>query len=343
MNRHVRRLAALASCLLLAAGCSRQAAPLTRTEIDLLGTVCTVTLYEGGTEKTLEAVFSRLHQIEDRMTNNREQSEVSRVNQAAGSHPVPVSPDTFQVITEGLARSRTGGGLFDITVGPLVKLWGIGTEHARIPLEKEILAARSLIDYRMVALDESARTVFLQRPGMVLDLGGIAKGYASDEAARILRENGVRRALINLGGNVVTVGVKPGGARWRIGIQDPGKPRGEHLGVVTVGQTAVITSGVYERYFDENGVRYHHIMDPRTGYPARSGLLSVTVVTERGIMGDGSTSLSFILGLAEGRRYVESVPGMQGIFVTDAHEVFVTPGIKGSFQLTSPDYVLKGW
>ncbi len=309
--------------------------------MNLLGTVCTVNLYGGGTERALDAVFTRLHEIEDRMTVERD-SEVSRVNKAAGVRPVKVSADTFSVIAAGLERSRVGGGLFDITVGPLVKLWGIGTEKARVPSAQEIRAARAKVDYRRVRLDRKAGSVFLEDRGMALDLGGIAKGYASDEAQRILGENGVSHAIINLGGNVETLGLKPDGSLWRIGIQDPGKPRGEYLGVVKVGQTAVVTSGVYERYFEEKGVRYHHIMDPRTGYPARSGLLSVTVVAERGIMADGSSALAFILGREAGRSYLESA-GLEGIFVTEKHEVYVTPRLRAAFTLTSPDYSVKGW
>jgi thiamine biosynthesis lipoprotein len=311
--------------------------------VGLLGTVCTVSLYGGGTEAALDAVFARLHQIEDRMSAERETSEVSAVNRAAGSRPVKVSEDTFFVIAKGLERSRAGGGLFDITVGPLVKLWGIGTERARVPPAQEIRRAREKINYRRVRLDEKALTVSLEDAGMALDLGGIAKGYASDEALRVLGERGVAHAIINLGGNIQTVGVKPDGSPWRIGIQDPEKPRGEPLGVVKVGQMAVVTSGVYERYFISNGVRYHHIMDPRTGFPARSGLLSATVVAEKGIMADGSTSLSFILGLEAGRRYIESTPGLEAIFVTENHEIYVTPRLRSVFTLTSPDYVLKGW
>lgn len=311
--------------------------------MNLLGTVCTITLYGGGRESDLEAAFQRLRQIEERMSVNREDSEVSRVNAAAGSRAVAVSPDTFSVIREGLERSRAGDGWFDVTVGPLVRLWGIGTGGERVPSPEEIRGALSRVNYRLAELDEGAQTVRLGMAGMALDLGGIAKGYAADEAARILSQRGVRHALIDLGGNILTLGLKPDGAPWRIGVQDPEKARGAPLGVLTVGPGAVVTSGVYERFFESGGVRYHHLMDTRTGYPARSGLLSVTVVTEKAIRADGSTSLAFILGLERGRAYIEGTPGLQAVFVTEKHEVYVTPALRASFRLTSPDYQLAGW
>ena len=243
------------------------AAPLERTVNNLLGTTCTIRLYSGGSAAALDQAFARIAQIEDRMTVNREDSEVIRVNAAAGKRPVAVTPDVLEVIRLGLLYSRDGDGAYDITVEPLVKLWGIGTPGARVPTSGEIRAARALINWRDVTVDEKASTVFLGKPGMGLDLGSIAKGYAADEAARVLEAAGVTAALVDLGGNILTLGTKPDGSRWRIGIQNPFEARGTRLGVVEIAGGSVTTAGTYERFFERDGTRYFHILDARTGYP----------------------------------------------------------------------------
>ncbi len=328
----------------IALGCARDPAMVTRTRSGMLGTVCTVTLFDGGTERDLDAVFRRIEEIDERMTVNGDDSEVIRVNGAAGERPVKVSPDTFAVIKEGLEFSRMGNGAFDITVGPLVKLWGIGTLKARVPTDAEIMDARARIGFRDVVLNDDALTVFLKRKGMGMDLGAIAKGYAADEVERILEARGVRHALINLGGNVLTLGTKPDGKLWRIGIQDPEKLRGEHIGIVEVPGVSVVTSGAYERYFEYGGTRYHHILDTRTGYPVRNGLLSVTIVSERSILADGYSTLIFTLGLGRGREMIERTGGtVNAVFVTEDRDVFVTPGLRSSFRLTDSRYRLAGW
>jgi thiamine biosynthesis lipoprotein len=327
-----------------AAGCGRQPAELTRTQNGLLGTVCTVTLYGGGTEKDLDAAFDVIKRVDALMSAHSPDSEISLVNAAAADRPLVVSPETFRVIREGIEFSRMSEGAFDITVGPLVKLWGIGTDRARVPALSEVKRAVSLIDFRDIVLDSDALTVLLKRKGMAIDLGAIAKGYAADEAAGILESRGVRYALINLGGNVLTLGLKPDGSRWRIGIQDPEKPRGEHLGIVEVSGASVVTSGPYERYFDDGRTRYHHIMDTRTGFPVRNGLLAVTTVSESSMKADAYSTLLFALGLERGRRLLERGSGaVNAVFVTENHELYVSPGIRGSFKVTDPGYRVMPW
>ncbi len=322
--------------------CARTQTPLSRTQANLLGTVCTVTLYGGGKEADLDAAFSRLKAIQDEMSVDIPTSDVSAVNQAAGEHAVKVSQDTFTVISEGLVFSRKGDGAFDITVGPLVKLWGIGTDKAHIPPESQIKATLPLLGWRDVVLDEANRTVFLTRRGMALDLGAIAKGFAADAVARVLQGRGIAHALIDLGGNILTVGLKLDGSRWRIGIQDPLKTRGEYLGILEAGQTSVVTSGVYERFFIKDGVRYHHILDTKTGSPVRNGLLSVSIITPNSMIADGYSTLIFALGLEKGSALLQK-EGVGGIFVMEDHQVYVTPDLRGVFTLTSKDYrLMKG-
>jgi thiamine biosynthesis lipoprotein len=331
-----------------------EAAPVSRTEIGLLGTTCTITVYGGkvgnggkavdraGVDEAIEAAFARIAQIEDRMTVNGDDSEVIEVNGAAGVKPVRVSPDTFSVIAKGVEFSRLRDGVFDVTVGPLVKLWGIGTAAARVPSTREIRDALARVGWRDVELSQKDSTVFLKRPGMALDLGAIAKGYAADEASRVLRERGIANALINLGGNVLTVGRKPDGTPWRIGAQNAEQPRGTHIGIVETGPMAVVTSGSYERYFEAEGRRYHHILDTRTGFPVSNGLSAVMIVTADSMTADGYSTLVFALGLEKGRALVESSAGaVEALLITERREVYSTPGLKGKFRLTDSQFTMK--
>jgi FAD:protein FMN transferase len=346
--RACRRLpAALLAVGLLAPGVqafARGAAesPRSRTEVGLLGTSCTITIYSGYSEAALDASFARIAQIEERMTVNRDDSEVLRVNRAAGKRAVTVSADTFAVISRGLEISRMGNGAFDITVGPLVKLWGIGTAAARVPSVDEIRRALALVSWREVTLSPSDSSVMLRRSGMALDLGAIAKGYAADEVVRILREHGVRSALVNLGGNVLTLGAKPDRTPWKIGVQNPEEPRGTHIGIVDVGETAVVTSGTYERFFEKAGRRYHHILDTATGAPVDNGLAAVMIVTPSSTTADGWSTLVFALGLERGRALVEATGGeIEALFVTTSRDVHVTPGLRKRFRLTDPRFTLR--
>jgi FAD:protein FMN transferase len=318
-------------------------APLEKTRQDLLGTTCTIRLYTGGSAAVLDAAFARIAEIESRMTVNRDDSEVMRINAAAGKRPVVVTADVLEVIRQGLLYSGAGDGAYDITVDPLVKLWGIGSPRARIPSADEIRRARSLIDYRMVEINAAASTVFLKKAGMGLDLGSIAKGYAADEAARIVRARGVRAALIDLGGNVLTVGTKPGGSPWRIGIQNPLEARGTKIGYVDITAGSVTTAGTYERFFERDGKRYFHILDARTGSPAWNGLSAVALVAPDSMTADGYDTLVFTLGLERGRSFVESTRGaIEAVFVTDRREIYVTRGLRSRFTLTDGSFtVLK--
>ncbi len=342
------RLARVAAALAIACaavpcfGGGRAEEPRSRTEVGLLGTTCTITTYSGHSADAVDACFHRIAQIEQRMTVNRDDSEVVRVNRAAGTAPVPVSADTLLVISRGLEISRMAGGAFDITVGPLVKLWGIGTSSARVPPAAEVRRALALVGWRDVVVSQADGTVFLRRPGMALDLGAIAKGYAADEAARILREHGVKAALVNLGGNVLTLGTKPDRSPWKIGVQNPEEPRGTHIGIVEVGEMAVVTSGSYERFFEEGGRRYHHILDTTTGWPVDNNLTAVMIVTPSSTTADGWSTTVFALGLEKGRALVEATRGeVEALFVTKARDVYLTRGLRARFRLTDPRFTLR--
>jgi thiamine biosynthesis lipoprotein len=327
--------------ILLAFSCAK--APPARTEL-VMGTACSINLYDAGSRSLYAAVFSRLREIDQTMNANEQassgESELGRINNYAGIEPVKVSGELIAVLDRALQYAELSGGAFDPTVGPLVKLWGIGSEAPRIPGGPEIAEALSLINWQDVRVDHERETVFLQKPGMALDLGAIAKGYAADEAAALIRAAGLKRGIIDLGGNIMALGSRSWNNPWRIGIQDPDRKRGDYLGVLLVEDKSVVTSGIYERYFEFEGWRYHHILSTRDGYPVENGLLSVTIAADFSIDADGLSTSAFALGYEKGRALIESVPGAEAIFVFTDKSVRGTAGALKIFSLTNAAYRL---
>lgn len=347
MPTKTRAAGALLAFILLAGPSLLAAEEPSRTEL-VIGTFCTVRIVDGprgkDAERALDASFAKLHEIEDTLSANKDGTDVDRVNRAAGGAPVRVSDMTYYVLGKALEYARLTNGAFDPTVGPLVKLWGIGTPQARLPSRQEIDAARRLIDWRKVAVDPAARTVRLAAPGMRIDLGAIAKGYAADEVGAILKAAKTKAAIVDLGGNVYALGEKRDRSPWRIGVQVPlpenEAPRGSYLGVVEGKDFTVVTSGVYERFFEKDGTRYHHILDTGTGYPVKNGLVSVTIITTKSIDADGLSTSLFALGRERGMALAATLPGVQVVMVDDADRVYLSPGAAKIFKLTSADYSL---
>ncbi|MFW5745297.1 MAG: FAD:protein FMN transferase [Spirochaetota bacterium] len=335
-------LVATAAALLLAGCESRPPEPHSETEL-LLGTTVSVTTYGDVPDEVYSRAFDRVLEIEERMSTSEEDytmTELMAVNDAAGETPIDVSEDTFHVVAQAVEYSRLTGGAFDVSVQPLVSLWGIGTDRASVPPEEEIQTAVAAVDHRAVRLDEQNQEIFLPEPGMGIDVGGIAKGYAADEVARILREEGVQSALLDFGGNIQTVGTKPDGSAWRIGVQVPDAARGQYIGIADVVDLSVVTSGTYERYFVEDGVRYHHILDTKTGYPVRNGLDSVTIIAGESIEADALSTAVFAMGLEDGLAFVEGLADAEAFFVTSEREVIMSSGMNEYFELTNEDYTL---
>jgi len=239
--------------------------PITKTKV-ALDTVCSITTYGNTDDKVFDECFNKIDEIEKKMSVHIAESEVTAINKNAGIKPVKVSEETYNVIRTGKKYSEITAGKFDITVGPLVKLWGINTPDEKIPSEEGIKSTIPLVNYQNIILNDKEKSVLLKEKGMALDLGGIAKGYSGDAVAEILRRHHVKHAIVNLGGNLVVIGSKPDGTDWNVGIQTPFKSNGDYLGVLNVSDKAVVTSGIYQRYFKKNGKIYHHIMDTSTGY-----------------------------------------------------------------------------
>jgi len=361
------RLLALALLLPLAS-CAKPPPP----QIEfVLGTVCAVNLYEGGSSQLYSRIFSRVREIDRTMTAFEGEFEeligeggiydpdsptaaayqsaagalvsgVVAINRQAGIAPVKVRADLIEVLEKALHYAELSGGAFDPTIGPLVKLWGIGTDSQRVPGDAEIAEALALVGWRELVIDRQAGTAFLRREGMALDLGAIAKGYAAEEAVRIAREGGVGRAVLDFGGNIVVMGWRGKKGReplpWRIGIQNPLSERGAYIGILPVHDSSVVTSGVYERYFEDGGKRYHHILSTASGYPVHNGLMSVSIVTENSADADALSTAVFALGFERGKALVDSIPGAGAIFIFDDHSIGITDSLVGVFRQADGGY-----
>lgn len=304
-------------------------------------TVVNLKLYgDQAGQQHMDDIYAILEDLDLKLSRTKEGGEVYAINEAAGKEAVAVSDDTFEVVQMSVDNAAQTDGLFDPTIGPLVDLWNIGNGGESVPDEAAIKAAAALTDYKDIILDESAQTVMLAREGMMLDLGGIGKGYAADRIADYLREQGIESAMINLGGSsIIGLGTKPGGLEWNIGLQDPDKSRGTQLGTIKIADEVIDASGVYERFFMQDGVRYHHIIDPYTGYPSQDGLKSLTIMSKNATDAEFLSTGVFLMGLEDGLKYFqEERPDVEAFFITDDNLIYATPGIRERLNLTDTAY-----
>lgn len=303
----------------------------------LLGTYVKIRIYDEGKEDVLKPAFARVEKLGDQITINQSGSEIDAINEKAGIEPVKVSDDIYDLVKQAYDYSVKSDGGFNLVIGAITQLWRIGFDDARKPAQSEIDQALKLVDYHKVKLNDQDKTVYLEEKGMIMDLGAIAKGYITDEVVKVLKDNGVTTAIVDLGGNVFVLGNSPRGEDqpWTIGIQDPNTARGNVLGTVKESNKTVVTSGIYERYLDVDGQRYHHIFDTKTGYPYDNDVASVSVITDKSIDGDGLTTVAFDKGVKEGLKYIEeqTPKGTDAIFVTKEGVVYITDGIKDNFEL----------
>jgi thiamine biosynthesis lipoprotein len=336
---HIRRKGAIGAIiiLLLFSSCSQKSVEPQAQSFLMLGTVCRITIYDNPSEKAFKAAFDRIREIEARMSLHLDSSEIAHVNAQAGVGAVTVSPDTFLVVQKALEIAWLSAGAFDPTVGPLIQAWDIGSDTPRRPSDEEISSLLPLVDYQRVTLNEEDHSIYLEREGMILDLGAIAKGYAADEAARVLSEQGVKSAIVNLGGNVLTVGQKPDQSPWRIGIQDPDEDRGGYAMIVELGQASLVTSGPYERYFVLEGEAYHHILDTSTGYPVISPITSASIITESSFLADALSTTLYALGPEKGLPLLKEIGGVEAILFTEDKQVIASDN-PPPFTITNPAY-----
>ena len=313
--------------------------PLSRTEL-LMGTTVSISLFDHQDQTILDEAFEKVKMLENELSLNKESTLLTELNASAGTKPYPVNDTLFDIVQKGYYYSELTDGSFDISIGPLVKLWSIGLPEARVPSPEEIQQVLPLINYQNIQLDEQAKTIYLKKPGMQLDLGGIAKGYIADTLASFLRSKGVEHALIDLGGNIYALGTKVDGSLWKVGIQDPFESRNNTVGYIPIANQSVVTSGVYERYLEADGKKYHHILDPSTGYPFDNEIAGVTIISDMSIDGDALSTAVFSKGLEEGLKFVKSLPNVEAIFITKDSKVYLTDGIKDDFVLTNGSFTL---
>ncbi len=294
-----------------------------------MDTVMSVTVY--GDETAADEAEILVSDLEKKLSVTDENSDVARLNRDKSA---VVSDDTYNVIKTSLELSERTDGAIDITVYPVVKAWGFTTGEYRVPSLEELGELLETVDHRKVDVSgentETGENTVTIADDQTVDLGCIAKGYTGDAVIKMLKEKGVQSAIVNLGGNVQTLGMKPGGGLWNVGITDPFDLSG-YAGSLYVREKCVITSGGYERYFTSENVRYHHIIDTKTGYPATSGLASVTVVGDSGVICDALSTALFALGLEKATEFYRNSEDFEAVFITESGELFITEGLRDAF------------
>ena len=320
-------ISAMLSALLFLTGCSAESSPEpVQGTFFAMDTVMDFTIY--GESGLIDQSESLIASLESLVSVTDTGSELYAINQTGSG---TLTGKASSLMEQALEICRRTDGALDLSIYPIVRAWGFTTGSYQIPDEETIQSLLPLVDYAQIQYDAATGVVTLPE-GMEIDLGSVAKGYAGQLAAQMLREHGVQSALLNLGGNVQTVGTKPDGSPWQIGIKDP---QGEDaMMVLSVEDQAVVTSGGYERYFEQDGKTYWHIMDPATGRPADSGLLSVTIVGDSGLLCDGLSTSLFVMGLERAADFWAQSDDFEAVFVTASGEVYITVGLRDHFALT---------
>ncbi len=328
----------LAACAIACGGVAPVAPHLVERSRLAMGSQLRVAVWtasEDAAVAAIEQAFREFDRLESLLSVWKPDSDVVRINAAAGGQPVAVSSDTLAVLDAAAQASEWTGGKFDITFGALADLWKFDHDQDNtVPDRRTIEARLPLVDYRLVHVDRKARTVFISKTGTRIHLGGIGKGYAVDRAAAILRDRGFGDFLIQSGGDLYVAG-QNGGAPWKLGIGDPRGPVGQTFATLELGDGTFSTSGDYERFFIKDGVRYHHLIDPDSGVPA-TGTRSVTIVADSTMMADVLSTGVFIMGPAAGMALIEKLPRVEGAIVSSTNQVLISSGLRGRLTLLAP-------
>lgn len=307
-----------------------------------LGTVCSIQLFtdkpHAETEAVLQTCVLRLQELERHLSANAAESTLIGINQAAGVSAIEVPADIYPVFERAVFFAGQTNGAFNPVIGSVVKLWNIGFENAQKPDDTAIKEALAYTDYRNVQLANGK--IFLKQAGMKLDLGAIAKGFAADELTRIVKQAGIGSALLDIGGTISALGSRPDGKPWNIGIRDPRVRQGEPVISTVMENKSISTSGSYERYFEQNGIRYHHIIDPTTGYPVRSNLISVSVFSDSATDADALSTACFVLGYNAALSLLAKQSGTEALFIFEDNTVRTTAGFEKKITLLNPVFHL---
>ena len=325
MKRICKVGAMLLAVMMLCGGCAEEKIPPKLSEVGFyLDTVITLTAYVED-KQVLKDALEECGRYEKILSRTVEGSDVWRINHAKGE-PVEVSEDTMNILRCAQEISQKSGGAFDVTIAPVSTMWNFTKEPHELPDAEEIAKAAELVDYTRMTLEGNKVTL---PEGMMIDLGGIAKGYIADQVKAYLMKRGVKYAILSFGGNIVAIGSeKPDGTPWKVGIQDIDKPTGEHMLISLNKGGSTVTSGTYERGFDLDGVRYHHLLSAETGWPVQNELASVTIFSESSMEGDALSTTAFVLGTEKGLELIESLKGIEAVFIAKDRTVTYSSGAK---------------
>lgn len=303
------------------------------SDVFAMDTYMTLTAYGENAQEAVEAGIAEIQRLDDLLSTGKDTSEVAQINANGGG---VLSEDTDYLVKRALDIYQSTNGAFDISIYPVMQLWGFTTGNFAVPSESDLAAKLALVDAGKIILSEENGQASISLPeGMEIDLGGIAKGYTSGRVMDVMKSYGIKSAVINLGGNAHVLGNKTDGSQWKVGIQDPEDENG-YLGGVSVTDRAIITSGGYERYFvdEDTGVKYHHIIDPKTGYSANNGLISVTIVSADSTLADGLSTSLFVLGTEDAITYCQehcAEDGFDAIMEDEDGKLYITDGIYDDF------------
>lgn len=304
---------------LSAASCKKAADPITKTSFKL-NTVVTITIYDSTDVSLLDNALALCDTYENLFSRTRETSELYQINQGLKRE---LSPETEELLEIALSYHRLSNGLFDPSIGPVSSLWDFHAENPKVPEDALIQAALPLVNAENLRLSNHNITM---EPGMMLDLGAISKGYIADRIKEYLIGQGVKSAVIDLGGNVLCIGSRPDGTPFQIGIRQPFQDANTAAAVLSITDQSVVTSGIYERCFEENGVLYHHLLDPGTGYPCDNELASVTILSDHSVDGDALSTSCFLMGMEQGMALIDSLPDVYAIFITREGKLYYSEG-----------------
>ena len=334
MKRKALRAAGIcAGILLLAGGCSLYLNQNKKCQKQLfaMDTYMEFTAYGRNSEKAVDAAIEEVKRLDELLSAQNEKSEVYALNEKGS---LAVSDDLASLVERGKEMYQETDGLFDDTIYPVMNLWGFPTGNYHVPSDASIKDVLALVDGGKVDVQvQDSRKQVILGANQQIDLGGIAKGYTGERLTEIFQKYGVASALVSLGGNIQAIGAKPDGSSWRVGIRDPKGGQQDYVGVLSVKDEAVVTSGGYERYFEENGKVYIHIIDPREGYPADGDLLSVTIVSKDGTLADGMSTALYIMGFENASQFWrQHRKEFDVILITTDNKIYVSDNLKESFQ-----------
>ncbi len=339
-------------CITFVSGCTEKDRMYKESRV-LMDTFCTITVVSPSKEKARKAIdrgFAEIKRLETLLNYFSGDSEITAVNKAAGIKPVRVSRETLEIVKKAIHISGITGGAFDPTIAPVVSLWGFSRDisNPSIPSKDAVADALRHVDYKKIEIDTSGSRIYLAEKGMELDLGGIAKGYAADKAVEAIKAEGVKAALVAVAGDIRGFGLNTSGQGWRVGIQDPRpgtvsqRPWEDVFANLELRDNAISTSGDYQRFFIKDGRRYFHILDPETGFPAGSDLISVTVIAPEGYLTDSLATAVFVLGVKKGMKLLESM-GIDGVLVCADKKILITKNLRGKINILNSAYQLVNY